>query len=256
MGKKSKETIKDQKFVKEKIKTIKKISAPKDNIPVVTQRKYTARKLTSYIILASIITSVSVLTYLAKRTPYFKIDLTITRGLQEVNASWFDFIMNTLTYIGNPGISPAIVFIVIAFILLKKRKKEAIMLLFSTVGASIISLTLKSFVHRVRPNPDLIHQAKHYLKPDSFPSGHVLFYIGFFGFLLYLTFTLPENNKFRIGLLVLLTLMISLIGTSRIYLGAHWFSDVTGAYLVGFIWLSIIIFIFNKWQPKADPNKK
>lgn len=254
MKKEVRKPIVGKKIIKEKVKTLKKISAPEDNIPVVSQRKYTARKYASYILLASLIASISILTFLAKQTPYFKIDLVVTRAVQTFNAPWFQLIMNGLTFLGNPGISPVLVVIIAGIIYLKKRKKEALMLLFSTIGASLISVTMKSFVHRLRPSPSLIHQITVYHKPDSFPSGHVLFYVGFFGFLFFLSFTLPENNKFRVGLLIILGLLISLIGASRIYLGAHWFSDVTGAYLVGFIWLSIVIYLFNKWQPKVKPS--
>jgi undecaprenyl-diphosphatase len=254
MKKAAKKPILEKKAVKDKVETLKKISAPKDNIPVVSQRKYTARKYVSYIILASLIAGISILTFLAKQTPYFKVDLEITREVQEFNAAWFQSIMNALTFIGNPGVSPAVVVVTVLAVYIKKRKKEAAMILFSTVGATIISSTMKSFVHRLRPSPLLIHQVTRYNKPDSFPSGHVLFYVGFFGFLFYLTFTLPESNKFRLVLLVILGLLISLIGASRIYLGAHWFSDVTGAYLIGFIWLSVVIFLFNKWQPKVVPS--
>jgi undecaprenyl-diphosphatase len=147
-----------------------------------------------------------------------------------------------------------VVILTAAAIYLKKRKKEAAMVLFSTIGTSMISVAMKAFVHRIRPNPKLIHQVNRYMKPDSFPSGHVLFYVGFFGFLFFLTFALPRNNKFRIIFLIILGLMVSLIGASRIYLGAHWFSDVTGAYLVGFVWLTLVIFLYNKWQPKVDKS--
>ncbi len=243
-----------KKAIEEKVESLKKVTKPVDNIPVVSQRVYNARRIASYIILASVMGAVAVLTFFAKQKPYFAIDLTITQEVQEFNASWFDMLMNFLTWLGNPGISPVLLLITSGILFLKKRKKEGMMVIFSTAGATIISVTMKHFVHRLRPNPKLIHQVARYLKPDSFPSGHVLFFVGFFGFLLYLTFTLPASNKFRIILLVILTFLVSLIGTSRIYLGAHWFSDVMGAYLVGFIWLSIVIFLFNKWQPKVKPS--
>lgn len=249
-----KKKAKEHKFIKDKVETLKKVTSPEDNIPVVSQSVFNARKVVSYIILGSLIIAISALTFFAKLRPYFNVDLTITREVQEYNALWFQILMNTLTFIGNPGTSSVVLLLTAGLFYLKKRKKEAAMLVFSTIGAAIISVTMKQYVHRLRPSPTLIHQVTRYLKPDSFPSGHVLFYVGFFGFLFFLTFTLPQSNKFRIILLIVLGLMLSLIGASRIYLGAHWFSDVMGAYLVGLIWLTIVVFIYNRWQPKPKTS--
>jgi len=252
--KKTDKTTEVKKVIDKKVETLKKVSKPVDNIPVVTQREFNARKIAFYTILGSVFVAVGILTFFAKQRPYFAIDLTITKEVQEFNAVWFESLMNFLTFVGNPLSSAILLIFTTAIFFLKKRKKEAVMVLISTIGATLISITMKRFVHRVRPNPKLIHQVTRYLKPDSFPSGHVLFYVGFFGFLLYLTFTLPANNRYRIVLLAIFTFMVSFIGTSRIYLGAHWFSDVMGAYLVGFVWLSIVIFLYNKWQPKVKPS--
>lgn len=243
--------IHPKKIVKEKIKSIKKVASPVDNLPVVSQKQFNERKFAFRSILVGVFTVTTILAILARRNPYFPLDLTITREIQDFTPFWFDMLMNLITFVGNLTTSIILTTAVVGFIFLKKRTKEAVMLTVSTTGSGIIAIILKALIHRPRPNPELIHQLRPFLKPDSFPSGHVLFYVGFFGFLFYLAFILPTKNRYRLALLITFGVLLILIGPSRIYLGAHWFSDVMGAYLIGFLWLVVIISAYNKWHPKV-----
>ena len=219
---------------------------------MVSQKKFNARKTLFYIIIASVIAAFGLLTIYVRQRPYFDLDLTITKEVQEFTPVWFDFLMNMITFIGNPLTSVMLTAITVGFFYLKKRNKEAIMLFVSVLGSTVLSILLKALIHRPRPTPHLVHQTMKYLHNDSFPSGHVMFYVGFFGFLLYLMFTIPVGHKLRTISLAIFTTLILLIGPSRIYVGAHWFSDVIGAYLLGFVILVIVIYIYNRWQPKAN----
>ena len=109
----------------------------------------------------------------------------------------------------------------------------------STAGILII----KSSVVRPRPTRDLVRVASQ-LEEASFPSGHVVHYVTFYGFLFYLVFTHLRQGWIRNALLSLLGGVILLVGPSRIYMGHHWPSDVGGAYLVGTLWLGVIIIAY------------
>jgi undecaprenyl-diphosphatase len=85
----------------------------------------------------------------------------------------------------------------------------------------------------------------------SFPSGHVMFYTSFFGFLFYLSYTLLKPSWKRSLLLLLFGGLIILVGPSRIYLGNHWASDVFAAYLVGSLILLGVIALYNHWSLKS-----
>jgi undecaprenyl-diphosphatase len=79
----------------------------------------------------------------------------------------------------------------------------------------------------------------------SFPSGHVMFYTGFFGFIWFLAFTLLKPSLTRNLLLIFFGSLVLLVGASRIYRGEHWASDVLGAYLLASLTLVVIIQIYR-----------
>ena len=113
---------------------------------------------------------------------------------------------------------------------------------------------LKSLIDRPRPSADLVNVINQ-LKDYSFPSGHVLFFTTFFGFLLFLAYTLLKPSWWRMVLLVMLVGMVALIGPSRIYEGQHWASDVVGAYLLGSVWLALSVLIYRWGKPRFFVNQ-
>jgi undecaprenyl-diphosphatase len=104
---------------------------------------------------------------------------------------------------------------------------------------------VKDLIQRPRPAVGLVNVIST-LTSYSFPSGHVMFYLGFFGFVAFLVFSLLKPSLKRSLLLVFLCSLIILIGLSRIFLGQHWASDVFGAYLLGSLTLVAII-QFYRW---------
>ncbi len=194
--------------------------------------------------------SFAALTFLAKQTPYFALDLAITQAIQKFNPPWFDLLMKVISDIGYPPQSIYIVAGISLILFLISRKKEALLVLSSAIGVTILSETVKTLVSRSRPNPTLINQITSHIRSDSFPSGHVLLFAGVFGFLLYLSFTNIKHSFLRAFLCTLFFLLILLVGISRIYLGDHWFSDVLGAYLLGYLWLSLMIYLYHKLESK------
>jgi undecaprenyl-diphosphatase len=74
----------------------------------------------------------------------------------------------------------------------------------------------------------------------SFPSGHVVTYVAFFGFAAHLAGIDVHSPTLSWLIILPCAGMIALVGPSRIYLGAHWASDVLGAYLLGGLWLGLV----------------
>jgi undecaprenyl-diphosphatase len=187
----------------------------------------------------------AVLTFLVKTMPSFAIDLRITRAIQLVNFPAFALLMSLISW---PGFSPQAMIIAGLLILLIYGfglHWEAVMALIATVFSTAIDVLVKDLIQRPRPLPAQVNVfAK--LTSYSFPSGHVMFYISFFGFIGFLVFTLLKPSLKRGLLLALFGGLVVLIGVSRIYLGEHWASDVLGSYLLGSL-TQVAIIQFYLW---------
>jgi membrane-associated phospholipid phosphatase len=95
--------------------------------------------------------------------------------------------------------------------------------------------------HRAcRPSADLVQVLSH-LQDNGFPSGHAIFAIMILGLPAYFMYINMKNQKLRMVVLAGLITLILLIGTSRVYLGVHWPSDVIGGYLIGGALLTVLI---------------
>lgn len=190
----------------------------------------------------------AVLTFMVKTIPSFPIDLEIERAIQSINSPIFASLMYLISW---PGFSPQSfilsVLIVLAIYLFGLRW-EAITALVAALLPPIVNVIVKEYIRRPRPTIDLVNVFG-VLNSYSFPSGHVMFYVGFFGFLWFLVYTLLKRSWRRTLLLVFLGILIGLVGISRIYLGQHWPSDVLGAYLLGGLTL-VAILQFYRWGKK------
>jgi membrane-associated phospholipid phosphatase len=107
--------------------------------------------------------------------------------------------------------------------------------------STLCNLVVKRFINRARPT--LEHLVS--VNTLSYPSGHSMSAMAFYGFLVYLCF---QMNMPRVARALLVTVLIALIlavGLSRIYLGVHFPSDVAAGYIGGFIWITFCVTIFN-----------
>lgn len=116
-----------------------------------------------------------------------------------------------------------------------------------TLGALGASTLLKDLWQRQRPTDDLIQVIGGSPEGHSFPSGHTLLYVSFFGFLFYWTFTFVPAGRTRTLLLWTFGGLVGLIGLARVYLGHHWASDVLASYALGFAWLLVLV----QWYARA-----
>jgi membrane-associated phospholipid phosphatase len=190
----------------------------------------------------------AMLTFLVETTPSFPIDLQITRAIQSIDSPFFEGSMRLISW---PGFLPQSIVIplLIAFILyIYGLHWESVTSLLAATASGLTNELVKDIIRRPRPTIDLVHVFAA-LKSYSFPSGHVMFYVSFFGFIWYLVFTLLKRSWKRGLLLGFFGGLILLVGVSRIYLGQHWASDVLGAYLLGGLLLAGII-LFYQWGKK------
>ncbi|WP_165423478.1 phosphatase PAP2 family protein [Ktedonosporobacter rubrisoli] len=184
--------------------------------------------------------------------PVLAIDVAITHEFQENRSPWLKDSMLAISYLGSQALLfiPLVTITVIAFWLAKLRL-EAILIGAESIVSHYINTLLKIIVSRPRPTSSLvtiIQQAS----GQSFPSGHVMSYMAYWGLLLALTLILFKLNRWWHYVLVLVSLtFIVLIGPSRIYLGDHWASDVLGGYLFGGLLLGISLWIYLKLKKRG-----
>ena len=157
-----------------------------------------------------------------------------------------------MTAISWLGFSPQSVIITVAIILLilgLGLQWEALVALIAALLSIGLNVLVKDLIARPRPAATLVHVLAT-LKDFSFPSGHVMYYTGFFGFIVFLAFTLLKPSLKRTLLVVFFGLLVLLVGISRIYVGEHWASDVVGAYLLGALTLVAIIQLYRWGKPR------
>ena len=172
------------------------------------------------------------LIFLISTTAIFSFDLQITHALQSLQYPLLVEFMSVVSWMGYAPQSYILVGLIVLLFYGFGLHWEAFVLLLDAVAVQVLNMLVKIIIHRPRPTADLVHVVKT-LRDYSFPSGHVMFYTSFFGFIWFLTFMFLRPSWKRTFLLVIFGSLILMVGVSRIYLGEHWASDVIGAYLLG-----------------------
>lgn len=162
--------------------------------------------------------------------------------------NYFEFMTNVgdlYGYIIALGICAVVFFFVF------KNWKFVFQIILVLLLASVSNVFLKKFVNRARPSIEHLVS----VQTLSYPSGHAMSAMAFYGFLIYLIYTFPIHRLIKIFTIIILVILILSIGISRIYLGVHFPSDIAGGYIAGFIWVVLCILIFHVIDLfRRDPN--
>lgn len=140
-------------------------------------------------------------------------------------------IMKIITFLGS---ALSIILLTVLLIIVVKGKRNKILILINVIVTTLLNQLLKNVFQRGRPIDSIIEESGY-----SFPSGHSMVSMAFYGFLIYLVH--KSNIKYK-GLIVgLLSVLIVLIGISRIYLGVHYPTDVIGGFTLSLSYLLLFI---------------
>ena len=154
-----------------------------------------------------------------------------------------DFVTPIAKFITNLGGAVFIIILTLLLFIGIKNKKIGVSIFANLAFVTILNQLLKSILQRPRPTEFRIIEETGY----SFPSGHSMISMAFYGYLIYLIYKYVKNKYIKWSLIVLLSLLICTIGISRIYLGVHYTSDVLGGFLISISYLVIYTSAVNKY---------
>lgn len=183
--------------------------------------------------------------------PILQVDVAISQEFQENQAPWLNTFMIAVSYLGNARwVFIGLIALTAVVFWLFRLRLEALTIIFVSLTSEILNLLVKLLVDRPRPAQPLVVIIQH-AAGNSFPSGHVMSYVAYWGLLFTFGIILFRGKRWwRIVLLVISGLFVVLVGFSRIYLGDHWASDVLGGYLLGGLWLWFCLWIYTKLKER------
>jgi len=159
--------------------------------------------------------------------------------------------MEIITFLGKHNLLIPLNFALIAFFIYKKEKWFAARITALSLSSLLLMFILKTYFQRDRPLLPVIGEAKGF----SFPSGHALISVVFYGLFIHMIWHEVKTKWLRNLLVIILSILILLIAFSRIYLRVHYASDVIAGIAVGFIWLVISLRMIHTIEKRYIARK-
>lgn len=182
-----------------------------------------------------------ILGYLVKTQNDIIIDSVVYNFISKFINNNLTHIVKFITFLGSAF---TVILITLLTLLIFKNKKIGIFMTLDLIVITILQYFLKALFGRSRPiGINLIEESSF-----SFPSGHSLTAMAFYGFIIYLIY--KSNLKYKKLYIILLGILILLIGLSRVYLGVHFITDVLGGFIFSLFYLIIFINIVKKFLNK------
>jgi undecaprenyl-diphosphatase len=187
-------------------------------------------------------------------TRYF--DDRIRESIHQISGPVLTGLMLFITALGSaPVLVPLGICLAVVFFLLRWKRALALFAV-TMAGELILEHVLKTIFQRVRPEAFFDYP----LPPSySFPSGHALASFCFYGILAWLITARLKNNILKFVIWALAVVLVFLIGTSRVYLGVHYPSDVIAGYLTALVWVMTVAlgdFWFGRRKTPGTANEK
>jgi membrane-associated phospholipid phosphatase len=174
---------------------------------------------------------------------YKPVDLAIFKKINFLVSMRNNKLMLLITFLGkHQFLIPANLSLIVYFLLIGNETWFSIRVAAIALSSLVLMLLLKSLFKRKRPLAPLLHAARGL----SFPSGHAIMAVTFYGLLIYIINHSMAPGWWQSILIVLLFGLIFLIGFSRVYLRVHYASDVLAGFIIGLLWLFISLTVLGK----------
>ena len=211
-----------------------------------------ARGIVVGLILASVAGTIF-LAVLIHYHPIFALDVSISREVQESSGPGLLLFMQIVSIFGIPWVAVPATLIIAGIFFFGSLRREALFAVL-TLGVGGVNALIKAIINRPRPTDTLIAVYQKLTDP-SFPSGHVVYYVVFFGFLIAAMALAPRIPRaVRVAVGSVSAALIVLVAVSRLYLGVHWATDVAAGYCIGFALLSGLLHYYFKGIASGRAN--
>lgn len=184
---------------------------------------------------------------------YKPVDMGIFERLNKWVSPALSRWMVAITFLGkHQFLIPANLLLIFYFLLIERQNWFSIRVAAISLSSLVLMFALKALFRRKRPLSPLLKAARGL----SFPSGHAIMSVAFFGMLIYIIAHTPMRAFVQYAGIVLLIILILLIGFSRVYLRVHYASDVLAGFIIGLIWLFISLEVLAQiehWFLAAAP---
>ena len=166
-----------------------------------------------------------------------------------VGPSWLEESARDITGLGGYAVLTLVTVAALSYLVLTRKRHAALLLAAAVLGGTLLSTGLKLGFER--PRPDLVpHAARVYTA--SFPSGHAMLSAVTYLTLGALLARVEEHRRVKALLVAVAILITLLVGSSRVYLGVHWPSDVIAGWCVGAAWASLCWFVALQLQRRGQ----
>lgn len=212
--------------------------------------------ITAEILFSLIIFSVVIAVVVFLARPYLRrhkpADLAIFDRLQPLTGPKTNRFMLFITFLGkHQFLVPANLLMIFLFLFVENRSWYSIRIAAIALSSLALMFQLKYLFRRKRPLSPLLKAAR----GMSFPSGHAIMAVTFFGMLIYIVRHTILDEVWRGLLTGLLIVLIILIGFSRVYLRVHYASDVLAGFIIGILWLFISLGVLERLERYFKPSE-
>lgn len=204
------------------------------------------KKYLNFILAGILVAALVVIMVLIKNGSIVSFDDKVYNMVTHDTNTFLDNMYKVFTFLASTKfVIGACLAILVIFVIIKKKEIG-----FTIVGSVAISTIVNNAIKLVfrRPRPEVRRLVVE--KSFSFPSGHTMAAVTLYGILIYFVMKSKLNKALRIAISIVLGLLPICVAISRIYLGAHFASDVIGAAITSTALLLVEVYFINKYYNK------
>jgi undecaprenyl-diphosphatase len=163
-------------------------------------------------------------------------DAFVRTAVHQVSTSGLTGVMHLFSFLGSVAAVTTMSLLAVCVSLYFRHTRTAALLIVTMLGVAVLDVALKHAFHRPRPAPFFGATPNSF----SFPSGHALGSLCFYGMLAAILAPLARGRVAKFGIWMAAVVLIGMIGISRIYLGVHYPSDVFAGYCAAIVWVGAV----------------